>query len=107
MLLVQLDKLPLELLDDILNTALLLMMVGEVRLNDDRICILNLASVDKCWFKRITRKRFKKKIWRHLTGILRTLCYKYLFIIQLVIALINALRVIIAMPDCETRPKCK
>lgn len=62
--------LPLELLDVILQKAVLVAMLHRSGGNNhprDSVILMALMSVDFCWFQRIRRRRFKGAIRRYLT----------------------------------------
>jgi len=63
-----LNELPLELLDAILEKSLLHWMLHSSTDQRDEDIIRALTSVDFCWLQRITRRRFKKRIWKQLKG---------------------------------------
>src|SRR6218665_2717685 len=56
------------LLDAILEKSLLHWMLHSSTDQRDEDIIRTLTSVDFCWLQRITRRRFKKRIWKQLKG---------------------------------------
>jgi len=63
---IQLYDLPLEILDVILQKSYLHWILNTPTKQRDEDVIRSLISVDVCFNRRITRKRFKKAIWRYL-----------------------------------------
>lgn len=64
----QMDVLPLELLDAVLEYSFLYWILNSSPQQRDKDIIKALALVDFCWFQRITRRRFKRRIWQRLKG---------------------------------------
>ena len=68
----QMNELPLELMDLILQKSYLCFVTIENRFKRCSIkenLFRKMASVDYCWFQRLRKRRFKTRIWRHLTGL--------------------------------------
>jgi len=61
-------QLPLEILDAVLVKSLLHWFLNSSTLQPDEDVIKALASVEFCWFKRITRRPLKNRIWQQMKG---------------------------------------
>lgn len=62
------NSLPLELYDIILEKSLLHWDMNSSSKQDGVDVINSLASVDVCWFHRITKRRFRKRFLHRLKG---------------------------------------
>ena len=65
------NELPLELMDLILLKSYLRFVTIENRSQCGSITenlFSEMASVDYCWFQRLRKRTFKRRIWKYLTG---------------------------------------
>src|SRR6218665_2858031 len=62
--------LPLELLDIILQKSYLHYAFNRGRFKDesDRFLVTRFATVDRCWSERLRKRKFKRIIYRRLSG---------------------------------------
>lgn len=62
--------LPFELLDIILQKSYLYHALNRDRFKNqsDEFLITRLATVGHCWFERLRKSRFRRNIWRRLSG---------------------------------------
>lgn len=67
----QVNKLPLNLLDIILEKSILHCILNFSSNQRDLDAITSLSSVDLYWFQQITRHSMKRKIWKRLKGTFR------------------------------------
>jgi len=72
----QLYNLPLEMLDIILQKCYLRWVLHAPTYQRNEEVISSLTSVDVCFSRRMTRKRFKRTVWRYLEGDVLSYCYR-------------------------------
>jgi len=60
--------LPFEVLDTILQKSYLHWILNSSANQRDEEVIRSLMSVNLCFYRRITRRRFKRSIWHYLKG---------------------------------------
>jgi len=59
---------PLEMLDIVLQKSYLHWILNAPTKQRDEEVVRSLISVDVCFYRRVTRQRFKKAVWRYLEG---------------------------------------
>ena len=73
----------MELLDVVLEKALLFWILNILNFQRDEDVIRALALVDFCWFQRITKRKFKTRIWLRLQGIIISFLFHFRYLFKL------------------------
>jgi len=73
--------LPLELLDIILQKSYLHYALNRDSFKDqsDRLLVTRLTAVDRCWFERLRKRKFRRIIWRRLSSEFKSAHIKFGF----------------------------
>ena len=104
MSLFQLNELPLEMLDIILQKSYRHWIFNSLAKQKDEEAIRSLIAVDVCFNRRITRKRFKNEIWRYLKGEMSSNHHETMLMAIFKLTFLLIIRIAFTPPNSSVKP---